>query len=64
MSLGIFGLILVVLLIVMGIDPKTRGRIVFTALVAMMLGLTTRLRGLLVTTTLTAFGTSYHWPDR
>lgn len=39
MSLGIFGLILAGLLIVMGIDPKTRGRIVFTALVGLMLGL-------------------------
>jgi hypothetical protein len=39
MSLGIFGLILLALIGVMCIDPRTRGRIVFTALVGLMLGL-------------------------
>jgi len=39
MSLGIFSLILLGLLVMLAADPKTRGRIVFTALCAMMLGL-------------------------
>jgi hypothetical protein len=39
MSLGIFSLILIAALIMLGIDRKTRGRIVFTTLCALMLGL-------------------------
>ena len=40
MSLGIFSLILIATLVMLGTDHKTRGRIVFTALCALMLGLT------------------------
>jgi len=39
MSLGVFSLILLGLLIMVAADPKTRGRIVFTALCGVMLGL-------------------------
>lgn len=39
MSLGIFSLILLTLLTVLAADRKTRGRIVFTALCGLMLGL-------------------------
>lgn len=39
MSLGIFSLILLTLLTMLAIDRKTRGRIVFTALCGLMLGL-------------------------
>lgn len=39
MSLGIFSLILIAALVMLGIDRKTRGRIVFAALCALMLGL-------------------------
>lgn len=39
MSLGIFSLILIAALVMLGIDRKTRGRMVFTALCALMLGL-------------------------
>ena len=39
MSLGIFSLVLIAALAMLGIDRKTRGRIVFTAVCALMLGL-------------------------
>ena len=39
MSLGIFSLILIAALVMLGIDRKTRGRIVFAAICALMLGL-------------------------
>ncbi|WP_433721733.1 hypothetical protein ACQP2Y_41040 [Actinoplanes sp. CA-051413] len=39
MSLGIFSLILISALVMLGIDRKTRGRIVFAAICALMLGL-------------------------
>jgi hypothetical protein len=39
MSLGIFSLILIAALVMLCIDRKTRGRIVFTAICALMLGL-------------------------
>jgi hypothetical protein len=39
MSLGIFSLILLLTLIMLGIDRRTRGRIVFAAVCALMLGL-------------------------
>jgi hypothetical protein len=39
MSLGIFCLVLIAVLVMLGIDSKTRGRIVFTAVCALMLGL-------------------------
>ena len=39
MSLGIFSLILIAALVMLAIDRKTRGRIVFTAVCAVMLGL-------------------------
>ncbi|WP_067509262.1 hypothetical protein [Actinoplanes sp. TFC3] len=39
MSLGIFSLVLIAVLVMLGIDHKTRGRIVFAAICALMLGL-------------------------
>lgn len=39
MSLGIFSLVLIAVLVMLGIDHRTRGRIVFTAVCALMLGL-------------------------
>jgi hypothetical protein len=39
MSLGIFSLILLGLLVMLATDRRTRGRIVFTALCGLMLGL-------------------------
>jgi hypothetical protein len=39
MSLGIFSLILIAALVMLSIDGKTRGRIVFAAVCALMLGL-------------------------
>ena len=39
MSLGVFSMILLSLLVMLAADSKTRGRIVFTALCALMLGL-------------------------
>ena len=39
MSLGIFSLILIAALVMLCIDRKTRGRIVFAAICALMLGL-------------------------
>ena len=39
MSLGIFSLVLIAVLVMLSIDRKTRGRIVFTAVCAVMLGL-------------------------
>jgi hypothetical protein len=39
MSLGIFSLILLAVLVMLSIDRKTRGRIVFAAVCALMLGL-------------------------
>jgi len=39
MSLGIFSLILIAALVMLGIDRRTRGRIVLAALCALMLGL-------------------------
>ncbi|GGL05322.1 hypothetical protein [Mangrovihabitans endophyticus] len=40
MSLGIFSLLLIAALVMLAIDCKTRGRIVFAAFCALMLGLT------------------------
>lgn len=39
MSLGIFSLILIAALVMLSIDGKTRGRIVFASVCALMLGL-------------------------
>ena len=39
MSLGIFSLILISALVMVGIDRRTRGRIVFATVCALMLGL-------------------------
>ena len=39
MSLGIFSFVLIAVLVMLGTDRKTRGRIVFTAVCALMLGL-------------------------
>jgi hypothetical protein len=39
MSLGIFSVILIAALVMLCIDRKTRGRIVFAAICALMLGL-------------------------
>lgn len=39
MSLGIFSLILLAVLVMLSIDGKTRGRIVFAAVCALMLGI-------------------------
>ncbi|AGL21471.1 hypothetical protein [Actinoplanes sp. N902-109] len=39
MSLGIFSLVLIAVLVMLGIDHKTRGRITFAAVCALMLGL-------------------------
>lgn len=39
MSLGIFSVLLIAALVMLGIDRKTRGRIVFAAFCALMLGL-------------------------
>ncbi|MGX6606216.1 hypothetical protein ACWKSP_29445 [Micromonosporaceae bacterium Da 78-11] len=39
MSLGIFSLILIAALVMLSIDGRTRGRIVFTAVTGLMLGL-------------------------
>ena len=39
MSLGIFSLILIATLVMLCIDHKTRGRIIFAALCALLLGL-------------------------
>ncbi|MCM4084891.1 hypothetical protein [Paractinoplanes hotanensis] len=39
MSLGIFSLVLIAVLVMLAIDHKTRGRIVFAAVCALMLGL-------------------------
>ncbi|GID28880.1 hypothetical protein [Paractinoplanes brasiliensis] len=39
MSLGIFSLVLIAVLVMLAIDHKTRGRIVFVAVCALMLGL-------------------------
>ena len=40
MSLGIFSLLLIAALVMLCIDQRTRGRIVFAVLCALMLGLT------------------------